>query len=187
MANNDTNKAWSKVIFTTFVVSALILINSFDIVTIYQFIVFLLIIVAIIFLAVFIKNAIKNHMETKQLPSRIIQILAIFIITCTTLLLLYRHGAFYGSKVIDATFLDDRSREDLALFEDGHYILKSGWMLGEELFTGTYERNDSIITLNKYPGPDNNFITKSMTIKGSRIYFQDNTTDSSFYHFKIND
>jgi predicted acylesterase/phospholipase RssA len=130
---------------------------------------------------VFIKNAIIN----KQSPSRKIQISAIIIIACTTLLLLYRNGFFYGRKLIDATFLDDLSREDLALFQDGHYILKSGWILGEETFTGTYKRNDSILIFDNYPKGSNDFISKSMIIKGNRIYFRDNNTDTSFYHFKI--
>ena len=101
---------------------------------------------------------------------------------------LYRNGFFWGKKIIEATFLDDRSRMDLTLFENGNYLINSNWLFGEESFTGTYKMKNDTIEFINYPVTDNDFIAKKNIIYRDKIYFrQDNSGhyDTTFYYFQI--
>lgn len=98
----------------------------------------------------------------------------------------WRSGAFYGRKVLTAVFLDDLSRLDLALYQDGHYLLESGWMFGSERFAGRYTlRGDSVVFDAPVLAPE--LVDLVLVRRGRRLYFhrQGAFTDTSFYYFRI--
>ena len=122
-------------------------------------------------------------------PSTIILFLAVLSLVLGVIFL-HQQGLFYGKKLIDATFLDDHSRMDLALYSDGHYIIDSGWMFGSKQYSGTYRQVEESIIFDEYPVVDNDFIAKTIIRRGNKIYFfrdeQGQFRDTTFYYFKIN-
>jgi len=100
----------------------------------------------------------------------------------------YKNGFFWGKKIIEAAFLDDRSRMDLTLYENGHFLISSNWLVGVETFTGKYHINGDTIEFTKYPIVDNDFVAKRIIRKDKKIYFRLNDSfnyDTTFYYFQI--
>ncbi len=157
----------------------------------YEIFIDLLFIPIIISFIVFFILTIIELNKSRQAPSIIsISIFAVFLITFV-FLYGYRNGLFFGKKIIDSSFLDDRSRMDLKLYENGKYIIFSNWLFGENRFEGNYKLNGDTIVFNKTPVTDNDFISKKIIInrKENRIYFRkkkDGNYDKSFYYFQIN-
>ena len=101
---------------------------------------------------------------------------------------MYRNGGFWGNKIIEGVFIDDRSRMDLTCFENGHYIIYSNWLFGAETFTGKYSLHGDTIEFNTYPVVDNDFVSKKIIWKGNKIYFTQDKSgnyDTTFYYFQI--
>jgi hypothetical protein len=125
----------------------------------------------------------------KKLPSALIVFMVVIALVAGALIL-HQQGFFYGKKLLDATFLDERSRMDLALYSDGHYIIDSGWMFGSDRYSGTYRQDKESITFDEYPVVDNDFVAKTISKRGNKIYFfrdeQGQLKDTSFYYFRIN-
>ena len=84
----------------------------------------------------------------------------------------YRNGGFWGKKIIEAAFVDDRSRMDLTLFKNGHFIITSNWMIGAGTFTGTYQMRNDTIEFDNHPVVDNDFVAKKIIIKNKKTYFR---------------
>ncbi|GGK80548.1 hypothetical protein ACD591_09970 [Rufibacter glacialis] len=102
----------------------------------------------------------------------------------------YRNGLLWGTPVLDAAFIDDRSRMDLELYKNGKYLLLSGWMFGEERFSGTYTMEGDRVIFGEYPIAGSDFIPRELLVdkKEKRIYFSkkvDGIYDSSYYYFQI--
>jgi hypothetical protein len=139
-------------------------------------------------IVVFVKLLILATKQ-KRLPNKFIVLGTLVIIILFLLTYGVRNGAFYGEKIIDSAFLDDRSRIDLTLYENGKYIIFSNWLFGEERFQGTYKIKGDTIYFDNYP-LKNNFIAKKIVInkKEKKIYFKKNKNgkyDRSFYYFQI--
>ena len=97
---------------------------------------------------------------------------------------------FWGKKIIESAFLDDRSRMDLELYENGKYLIYSNWFFGENRFEGNYKLNGDTIIFAKTPVTDNDFIEQKIVIDRSekKIYFRkgiNESYDKSFYYFQI--
>ena len=91
---------------------------------------------------------------------------------------------------MEAAFLDDRSRIDLALYKSGDYIIFSNWMFGEERFQGTYQIVNDTIIFNDHPVVDNDFVARKILIdkEKKRIYFtkdKNGNYKKDFYYFQI--
>jgi len=139
-------------------------------------------------IVVFVKLLILATKQ-KRLPNKFIVLGTLVIIILFLLTYGVRNGAFYGEKIIDSAFLDDRSRIDLTLYENGKYTIFSNWLFGEERFQGTYKIKGDTIYFDNYP-LKNNFIAKKIVInkKEKKIYFKKNKNgkyDRSFYYFQI--
>lgn len=100
----------------------------------------------------------------------------------------YRNGLFWGKKIIEAAFIDDRSRMDLTLYKNGNFLINSNWLFGDETFTGKYQIKGDTIEFTKYPVVDNDFVAKKIIRKNKKIYFRLNNPsnyDTTFYYFQI--
>ncbi len=98
--------------------------------------------------------------KQRQLPKTILSIALIIMTSCYILTFALRNGAFAGPKYIDAAFLDDRSRMDLTLYENGKFVIYSNWLFGEERYEGEYHLKGDTIIFDNYPVVDNDFISK---------------------------
>ncbi|NEU08627.1 hypothetical protein GZH53_09920 [Flavihumibacter sp. R14] len=101
-----------------------------------------------------------------------------------------RNGMLWGKEIIDSAFIDDRSRMDLTLYENGKFLIYSNWLFGEDRFEGTYKLNGDTIIFDKFPVTDNDFIGQKIIIDRTerKIYFRkgkDGNYDKSFYYFQI--
>lgn len=140
----------------------------------------------IAFFALTIIEAKKSH----QLPSRLSILIFILLLSVSVSVYGNRNGMFWGEKIIDSAFLDDRSRMDLELYENGKYLIYSNWLFGENRFEGNYKLNGDTIVFNKTPVTDNDFIAQKIVIDrtAKKIYFRkgsDGNYDKSFYYFQI--
>jgi hypothetical protein len=149
--------------------------------------IFLLLLLFIVGIAafIFIAQAILASSFTKQFPSYYLLGGLLTTLAATGLSALYAQGRFYGREVLTATFRDDMSGLDLQLFEDGHYIMISGYVFGADTYRGRYTRTDSTITFDHFPVVENDFVAQTVLLKGNRIYFRPQATDTSYYHFTI--
>ncbi|WP_143961319.1 hypothetical protein [Litoribacter populi] len=138
--------------------------------------------------ALFIMLIVTGFKEVK-LPD--FKLLSILFISGGLFLGIYgvRIGLFWN-KTLEAVFIDERSRMDLMLFENGTYIIFANWLLGEERFGGRYEIRGDTLHFKKSPVTDNNFINTESIIdyKAGKIYFRkgkDGEYDTTYYYFKI--
>lgn len=126
----------------------------------------------------------------KKLPNTILSI-TFLILTCSYILTYAtRNGALSGEKYLEAAFLDDRSRMDLTLYKNGEFVIYSNWLFGEERYTGSYHLKGDTIVFDKYPMPENDFISKEIVINRTekKIYFREvgnGNYEMSFYYFQI--
>lgn len=180
--NTIQTNSWNKAILILILAAAFFTLVSFDILAAYQFVSAIL---TVICGGTFFVLSLINIADQKW-PNLYQYIIIASLLIGITLTYLNRNGYFYGRKIVDATFLDDMSRMDMYLYEDEHYIITSSWILGSETFIGTYKITGNTITFDKQPVAASDFIDKSITISGDKIYFRRNTPDTSFYSFKIN-
>lgn len=134
--------------------------------------------------------SITFSIKHKQLPS--LTTIIIFTILTTSYILAYgdRNGLFWGKKIIEAAFIDDRSRVDLSLYKNGKFTIFSNWFFGEQRFEGTYKMNGDTIIFNKCQVVDNGLVSKEIIIdkQKNRIYFnkdKEGKYDTRFYYFQI--
>ena len=126
----------------------------------------------------------------KQLPSKLS--ISIFMIFLMAYVIIYgnRNGLFWGKKIIESVFIDERSRLDLDLYENGKFLIYSNWLFGESRLEGTYKLVGDTIIFDKPPVTNKNFIAQRIIIDrtAEKIYFMkgnDGSYDKSFYYFKI--
>lgn len=186
---NHLNQSWTKVSILTVISCLLLLILSFDLFTTYQVIPFFLLLGSLLALVVTSSLAVSECISVKKLPSNRIIFSILPAILVTGCLYSYKQGVFYGKKLIDATFHDERSGMTLALYSTGHYIINSDWMFGSENFSGTYRTLGDSIIFNKFPVVDNDFVAQIIVKRGNRIYFNKDKygdyKDTTYYYFKI--
>ncbi|MBS9525661.1 hypothetical protein KI659_16705 [Litoribacter alkaliphilus] len=101
----------------------------------------------------------------------------------------FRNGLFWN-KTLEAAFIDERSRINLMLFENGNYIIFANWFFGEERFEGKYEIKEDTLVFKKSPVTDNDFISTESIIdyNAGKIYFKkgkDEKYDTTCYYFQI--
>jgi len=149
---------------------------------------FLVLIIGIVLSIISLLKAVKFSFINKQLPSKWL-LLALFILTTSIPLYeFYQNGGFWGKKLLESAFIDERSRMDLTLFENGKYQIVSNWLIGQESFTGNYKIYKDTIEFEEYPVIDNDFISKKIIIKNNKIYFKHDNSgkyDTTFYYFQI--
>jgi len=143
-------------------------------------------IAAIGFLSLYIVKAAMS----RRLPSPFsliffLSMLSIYIFTYGN-----RNGFFWGKQILNAAFIDDRSRIDLELYENGKYFIYHNWLFAEKRFEGTYQFNQDTITFYNAKVIDNEFISQKIVVdnNNNRIYFKKDTDgnyDKSFYYFQI--
>ena len=166
----------------------LYLIKSLDFFLSFSIFIDIVIIFLLLCLVTLFPYVLYLFIKEKQLPSIITVV--IFFLIISSYILIERNSIelFLGKKVLEASFLDDRSRMDLTLYENKKYVIHSNWMFGSENFTGKYNMHGDTIEFEKYPVTDNNFIAKTIIRRGCKIYFFINKKglyDTDFYYFKI--
>lgn len=124
------------------------------------------------------------------MPKAITTVALASVAITSVLLFGYRSGWFWGNRILNAAFIDERSRMDLELYQNGKFIIASNWFFGEERFEGTYKISSDTIIFDKYPVVDNDFIAKEIIINrpAKKVYFRkdaDGKYDTSFYYFQI--
>ena len=187
----DVNRAirpWKNLLIVTAITTITFFVISYDFFLSIDLYLYLLLLIGIIITLIFFVIAINTIFTFKQLPSKWLIIFPVILIISMPLNYCYNNGVFWGKKIIEAAFLDDRSRMDLTLFENGHFLINSNWLFGNESFHGTYHLHSDTIVFNHYPVVDNDFVSKKIVRKNSKIYFrQDNlgAYDTSFYYFQI--
>jgi hypothetical protein len=186
--NKSLFRSWKKLLIAIIITTIFFFLLSYDIFLEYSPFLFLALLIGIIATIIFLITAINSSISERQIPSKWIIIACLILIVIMPLNYLYRNGLFWGKKIIEAAFLDDRSRMDLTLFENGNYLINSSWIFGEESFTGTYKMKNDTIEFTKYPVTDNDFIAKKIVIQGNKIYFSQDIFghyNTTFYYFQI--
>ena len=182
------NHSWVRLLASTILTTILSFSLSYDFLPAYSIFLFILFIVCAIININFFIKAIKICISNKRFPSPSLIITFLFFSILIPLNYCFRNGLFWGKKVIEAAFLDDRSRMDLTLFENGHFLINSNWLFGDETFTGKYRLRGDTIEFTKYPVTDNDFIEKKIVRKNNKIYFRKDNADNydtTFYYFQI--
>ncbi len=190
MKTNDEIKNVSIILLIFLSVSyALYLVDAYDLFVMYEFFIDIPLMLALTGCVGFFVALIILVVKKKQLPDKFVVLVTMVI--AITFFLTYgaRNGAFYGKRIINSAFLDDRSRIDLTLYENGKYIIFSNWLFGEERYEGKYTIEGDTILFDKYP-LKNDVIAKKVVINKSekRIYFskdKDGKYDRNFYYFQI--
>ncbi|UOQ70757.1 hypothetical protein [Hymenobacter cellulosilyticus] len=178
-------KAWTRIVLAVglccLFYSLMPFIRSADV----SLLLFLLFIVAGLVTAALLVRAIPASIVAK-VPPTLLQLGALATaLSAAVLLHLYHQGSFYGREILSARFKDDFSYLDLQLFENGRYIMTSTYIVGEDTYSGTYQKTDTTITFEHFPVIHNDFISQTVRLKGNRIYFRPDYRDSSYYHFTI--
>jgi hypothetical protein len=168
----------------------LYVIEIFDWALTYEIFIDIPLILTICSSLVFFVLAIIEAKKSNQLPSIPSILIFAFLLAVSVSIYGNRNGIFWGEKIIDAAFLDDRSRMDLELYENGKYLIYSNWLFGENRFEGNYKLNGDTIVFTKTPVTDNDFIEQKIIIDRSarKIYFRkdnEGNYDKSFYYFQI--
>lgn len=180
------NRELPLALLLTSLAALLLLLITFDVAPLYQAGFSLLFgLCSLLLLLLTASRLINSLTERRRLPVGLLGVL-LGLAALMGLSYAWRSGAFYGRKVLSGVFLDDFSRLDLTLYEDGRYLLESGWLLGPERFTGRYTmRGDSI----GFHQPVLATELKNLVLvrRGSRLYFHrpGAASDTSFYHFQI--
>lgn len=178
------NFIWAKLIISITLTTLLSFLLSYDFFPTYQIFLFLLFSISIISLIM----TIGSWISIRKFPPKWLFFICTILVISMPLNYYYRNGGFWGKKIIEAAFLDDRSRIDLTLFENGHFLINSNWLLGDETFTGTYQLHGDTIEFDKFPVVNTDLISKKIIISGTKIYFAKNKLgnyDTTFYYFQI--
>lgn len=185
---NEINRIWKKILLffllTAFTFFLLFAGKS----SLFDIVLFFLLSIEIIVSCILLIKGIRYSFINKKLPSTWILTILIFLTISIPIYNYYQNGGFWGKKIIESAFIDDRSRMDLTLFENGKYQIISNWLIGQESFTGNYKIHNDTIEFERFPVIDNDFISKKIVIKDKKIYFRQNETgkyDTTFYYFQI--
>lgn len=180
--------AWKTLLIAISITTTTFFLLSYDLFSILDPFLFLILVIGSIATFMIIISAIITSISCRQFPPKWTFISCIVMIISMPLDYSYKNGFFWGKKIIEAAFLDDISRMDLTLFENGHYLIKSNWLFGEETFTGKYQMKGDTIEFEKYPVIENDAVAKRIIRKNNKIYFNLNNSgnyDTTFYYFKI--
>ena len=161
---------------------------SYDIILSLDPFLFIIVAIGIFTILIFIISAISTSITLRQLPPKWTLTFCLILLVSMPLNYCYRNGFFWGKKIIEAAFLDDRSRMDLTLYENGRFLINSNWLFGDETFTGKYHLKGDTIEFTKYPVIDNDFVAKRIIRKDKKIYFRLSDSlhyDTTFYYFQI--
>jgi len=182
------NRKWNKTLLYLLLTVFTFFLLKIGKASLFDIALFLVLLIGIVISIISLLKAVKFSFINKLLPSKWL-LLALFILTTSMPLYeYYQNGGFWGKKVLESAFIDERSRMDLTLFENGKYQIVSNWLIGQESFTGNYKIYKDTIEFEEYPVIDNDFISKKIIIKNNKIYFrQDNfgKYDTTFYYFQI--
>ena len=184
------HKYFNYLLLSVFLFFCLYLIEITDLLISYEIFIDLLLIPLFIAICIFLILSIIHFKKNKKLPENIKLILLMSLIIVFSIIFAQRNGTFYGEIYIKGKFLDDRSRMDLELYQNGKYIIYSNWLFGEERFEGNYKIENDTITFGKFPVIDNDFISQKVIINKAekKIYFRKvkkGNYDKSFYYFQI--
>ncbi|MBD1396198.1 hypothetical protein H9Q13_03390 [Pontibacter sp. JH31] len=191
MNNTQSIEKDSKLLLLILSISyALYIVVAFDFITLYEIFVDLALFATLVGSIVYIFKVVIASAKTKHLPKKSTILITCAVAFCYFLTFGNRNGMFEGGKILDAAFLDDRSRIDIALYENGKYIIFSNWMFGEERFEGKYKLEGDTIKFLTTPVIDNDFIAQEAIIdrKEKKIYFRKNIDGNyikDFYYFQI--
>ena len=185
---NKNINAWRTSLISIIITTTAFFILSYDFISILDPFLFIILVIGIFTTCMFIISATITSIFCRQFPPKWALISSIVLIVSIPLNYGYKNGFFWGKKIIEAAFLDDRSRMDLTLFENGRYLIKSNWLFGEETFTGKYQMKGDTIEFEKYPVIENDAVAKRIIRKNNKIYFNLNNSgnyDTTFYYFQI--
>lgn len=129
---------------------------------------------------IILRDAIRISIRENQWPKIYLSLIG-SVFFGLLIFYLFHEWDFLGTKVLKAEFIDDLSRVDLTLWENGKFRAESGYMFGGDRYEGNYRIEGNQIKFNKNP-VENDFIPMTLSISGDKIYFRE---DSSFYYFKI--
>ncbi len=186
------HKYFNYLLLSVFLFFCLYVIEITDLLITYEIFIDLLLIPLFISICVFLILTIIQFKKDKKFPESIKLISFVSLIIAFSIIFAQRNGAFYGPIYLKGKFLDDRSRMDLELYQNGKYIVYSNWLFGEERFVGNYKIKNDTIIFGKFPVIDNDFISQKVIIDKAekKIYFRKNNNgnyDKSFYYFQIED
>ena len=186
---NNTILYWRKLLIAIIVTTIAFILLSYDILLSLDPYLFIIVAIGIFTTFIFLIGAIRKSINFRQFPPKWTLISCIILMVCMPLNYCYSNGFFWGKKIIEAAFLDDRSRMDLTLYENEHFIINSKWLFGDKTFTGKYHIKGDTIEFTKFPVIDNDFVAKTIIRKDKKIYFRLNDPlnyDTTFYYFQIN-
>jgi len=177
-------------LLTSSISLGLYLILIFDLLAAYEIFIVLLLIPMFLISITFLILLIGKSLGYRLMPKAITTVALASVAITSVLLFGYRSGWFWGNRILNAAFIDDRSRMDLELYQNGKFIIASNWLFGEERFEGTFKISRDTIIFDKYPVVDNDFTAKEIIINrpAKKIYFRkdaDGKYDTSFYYFQI--
>lgn len=157
---------------------------------VYELFVYIFLLLTLISSTGFLVLTIIDVIKLRQFPTIVSILIFLSLIITYSVIYSERNGMFWGKKIINAAFLDDRSRMDLTLYENGKFIIFSNWLFGEERFEGSYKISGDTIIFSKIPVTNNDFVSKEIIINHAenKIYFRkgkDGNYDKSFYFFQI--
>jgi len=184
------HKYFNYLLLSTFIFFCFYIIEITDVLISYEIFIDILLIPIFISIAVFFVLTILQSIKEKKLPKRLQLLIVLSLICSFTLLYKYRNGAFFGTKYLAGSFLDERSRIDIFLYKNGKYIIFSNWLFGEVRFEGNYKVKNDTISFEKFPVIENDFISQKVIINKAekKIYFRknkDGNYNKDFYYFKI--
>ena len=186
---NKVIQSWRYLLIVTSITTFTFFLLSYDISPEKDLYLLIILVIGIVATIILVINAICRSIYLRQLPSKKILYTFLILLASMPLNYCYRNGMFWGKKMVEAAFLDDRSRMDLTLFENGHYIISSGTPFSEETYIGKYQLNGDTIEFNKYPVVDNDFVARKIIRKKNKIYFnllKSGEYDTTFYYFQDN-
>ncbi len=186
--NNKNTLTWNIILLATPIVILSYIIDEYDLIIDYELLVSFIWVLGAVGIVGLILASIVISIEKKDRPSRWKILIICFYIILSSVIYFSSNGGFWVVKLIDATFLDDRSRLHLRLYENGNYILISDYMFGTERYTGIYIMNNDTIVLNDNPLVKNKFMSKKIIKANDKIYFllkPNGKYDKDFYYFEI--
>lgn len=186
----EIDRRFNTLLLTSSISLGLYVISISDWLLPYEFFIDLLLIVTLVGSMALLVSIIIESVNLRHFPKAVTTLAFVLVATTFVLLYGYRNGWFWGRSIIDGAFIDDRSRMDLELYQNGRFMIYSNWLFGEERYEGTYKLKGDTIIFDKYPVRENDFIAKEIIIDRpeKKIYFKKDTAgnyEKSFYYFQI--
>jgi hypothetical protein len=173
-----SEKEWR---FTFFLTSITFLLFFANIKYYYLLLTYLFLVFLVPAVLIQVCKAVYYSIKEKQL-NKIHSLLTFCLILLASILYFYEEGYFWGQQVLKAEFIDERSRIDLILWENGKFKALDGWLFGIDAHKGNYNFINGTIKFDRFP-IERDFIPKELKLTDDKIYFS--SRDSSFYFFQI--